>query len=49
MLSIARSAFPVNPSPALAEAAAAKGWPLYYPAGVAPQPLPPKSVDLPPS
>ena len=48
MLAVARSAFPVNPSPALAAAAAARGWPLYYPAGAAPQPLPHKSVDLPP-
>jgi phosphoserine phosphatase len=49
MLAIARSAFPVNPSPALAEIAAAKGWPLFYPAGVEPQPLKPQSVELPPS
>ena len=49
MLAIARSAFPVNPSPALVEAAAAAGWPLYYPAGVEPQPAPPKSFELPPS
>jgi phosphoserine phosphatase len=36
MLSIARAAFPVNPSRGLAEAAASAGWPLYYPAGVTP-------------
>jgi phosphoserine phosphatase len=36
MLSIARSAFAVNPSHALAQAAAAAGWPLYYPAGITP-------------
>jgi len=36
MLSIARAAFPVNPSPGLVEAAASAGWPLYYPAGIAP-------------
>jgi phosphoserine phosphatase len=36
MLAIARMAFPVNPSPGLVEAAAAAGWPLYYPAGVTP-------------
>ena len=36
MLAIARGAFPVNPSPALIERSAAEGWPLYYPASVAP-------------
>jgi phosphoserine phosphatase len=33
MLAIARAAFAVNPSPALAESAASAGWSLYYPAG----------------
>jgi phosphoserine phosphatase len=33
MLAIARSAFAVNPSPALGAAAAAAAWALYYPAG----------------
>lgn len=36
MLSIARRAFPVNPSPALVERSAAERWPVYYPASVAP-------------
>jgi phosphoserine phosphatase len=36
MLAIARRAFPVNPSPALVERSAAEGWPVYYPASVAP-------------
>ncbi|MGD0798623.1 MAG: haloacid dehalogenase-like hydrolase [Acidobacteriaceae bacterium] len=42
MLAIARSqngasgAFPVNPSPALLERSAQEGWPVYYPASVAP-------------
>lgn len=36
MLAIARRAFPVNPSPALLERSAAEGWPVYYPASVAP-------------
>ncbi len=40
MLAIARGAFPVNPSPALMEAAAAAGWPLYYPTGITPLPRP---------
>lgn len=40
MLAIARAAFPVNPSLALVDAAAAKGWPLYYPASVALHPAP---------
>lgn len=34
MLSIARRAFPVNPSPALAEQSALEGWAVYYPASV---------------
>jgi phosphoserine phosphatase len=38
MLAIAHAAFPVNPSPALVDAAVARGWPLYYPASVAPHP-----------
>jgi phosphoserine phosphatase len=38
MLSIARRAFPVNPSPALLTRAAAENWPVYYPASVAPTP-----------
>lgn len=37
MLAIARRAFPVNPSPALAERSAAEGWAVYYPASVAPK------------
>jgi phosphoserine phosphatase len=42
MLAIARgrngssSAFPVNPTPALLERSAAEGWPVFYPASVAP-------------
>ena len=36
MLVIARRAFPVNPSPALLERSAQEGWPVYYPASVAP-------------
>lgn len=36
MLAIARRAFPVNPSPALAERSAAEGWPIYFPASVRP-------------
>jgi phosphoserine phosphatase len=36
MLAIARRAFPVNPSPALLERSAQEGWPVYYPASVAP-------------
>ena len=31
MMEIARQAFPVNPTPALEEIAALRGWPLYYP------------------
>ena len=41
MLAIARRAFPVNPSPALAERSAREGWPVYYPAAVQPL-LPPR-------
>ena len=36
MLSIAAAAFPVNPSPDLLRHSAASGWPVYYPASVAP-------------
>jgi phosphoserine phosphatase len=36
MLAIARRAFPVNPTPALVERAAAEGWPIYFPASVRP-------------
>ncbi|RZU39648.1 HAD family hydrolase [Edaphobacter modestus] len=36
MLAIAYRAFPVNPTPALIERSAQKGWPVYYPASVAP-------------
>jgi phosphoserine phosphatase len=36
MLAIARRAFPVNSSPALLTRAAHEGWPVYYPASVAP-------------
>ncbi len=35
MLAIARRAFPVNPSPALAERSLQEGWPVYYPVSVA--------------
>jgi len=35
MLSIARSAFPVNPSAGLLDHAATKRWPVYFPASVA--------------
>ena len=35
MLSIARRAFPVNPTVALVERSALEGWPVYYPASVA--------------
>lgn len=35
MLSIARRAFPVNPSPALVDRALLENWPVYYPASVA--------------
>ena len=34
MLSIARMAFPVNPSTDLLTRSAAEGWPVYYPASV---------------
>jgi phosphoserine phosphatase len=46
MLAIARArngasgAFPVNPSPALIDRAAAQNWPLYYPGSVAPAQTP---------
>jgi phosphoserine phosphatase len=36
MLVIARRAFPVNPTPALLVRSAQEGWPVYYPASVAP-------------
>jgi phosphoserine phosphatase len=36
MLEIARRAFPVNPTPGLAERSAQEGWPVYYPATVRP-------------
>jgi phosphoserine phosphatase len=36
MLSIARGAFPVNPSAELRQKALAEGWPIYFPASVAP-------------
>ncbi len=34
MLAIARRAFPVNPTPVLAELSVAEGWPVYYPASI---------------
>jgi phosphoserine phosphatase len=34
MLSIAARAFPINPTPALAEIAAQRGWSVYYPDAV---------------
>jgi len=34
--SSSNGAFPVNPTPALVDLAAQKGWPIYYPASVAP-------------
>jgi phosphoserine phosphatase len=37
MLAIARRSFPVNPTPALAERSAFEGWPVYFPASVAPR------------
>ena len=37
MLSIATAAFPVNPSAELLRRSAASGWPVYYPASVAPR------------
>jgi phosphoserine phosphatase len=36
MLAIARRAFPVNPTAALAERSTQEGWPIYYPASVTP-------------
>jgi phosphoserine phosphatase len=36
MLSIARQAFPVNPSTGLLDRAALEAWPIYYPASVTP-------------
>jgi phosphoserine phosphatase len=36
MLSIARRAFPVNPTVALVDLSAEQNWPIYYPASVAP-------------
>jgi phosphoserine phosphatase len=36
MLSIARHAFPVNPSAELASLSAEQGWPVYYPESVRP-------------
>jgi phosphoserine phosphatase len=36
MLSIARGAFPVNPSADLLRRSAAEGWPIYYPDSVQP-------------
>jgi phosphoserine phosphatase len=41
MLGIARRAFPVNPTPGLAERSAAEGWPVYYP-GYTSGPIDPK-------
>ena len=35
MLAIARRAFPITPSPALAERSLQEGWPVYYPVSVA--------------
>ena len=37
MLSLARRAFPVNPSPGLLELSAQQRWPVFYPASVAPR------------
>lgn len=34
MLVIARNAYPVNPSPALAESAARRGWTVFYPESI---------------
>jgi phosphoserine phosphatase len=34
MLSIARHAYPVNPSPALTESAARRGWTVFYPESI---------------
>ena len=36
MLAIAQRVFPVNPTAALVERSAKEGWPIYYPASVAP-------------
>jgi phosphoserine phosphatase len=36
MLTIARRAFPVNPTPELVQHSAREGWPVYFPASVAP-------------
>jgi phosphoserine phosphatase len=36
MLAIARRAFPVNPTPELLDQSAREGWPIYFPASVAP-------------
>ena len=36
MLAIARRAFPIDPTPALLARSAEEGWPVYYPASVAP-------------
>jgi phosphoserine phosphatase len=36
MLAIARCAFPVNPTPELVQHSAREGWPVYFPASVAP-------------
>ena len=36
MLEIARQAYPVNPTPALLQIAAKKGWPIFYPEGILP-------------
>jgi phosphoserine phosphatase len=37
MLAIARRAFPVNPTAALTERSGFEGWPVYFPASVAPR------------
>jgi phosphoserine phosphatase len=34
MLAIAKKAFPVNPTPALAEISAQRGWSVFYPESV---------------
>jgi phosphoserine phosphatase len=36
MLAVARRAFPVNPTPELVQHSAREGWPIYFPASVAP-------------
>jgi len=36
MLAVAKRAFPVNPTAGLLDRAAKEGWPVYYPASVAP-------------